>query len=111
MRASSLTSTMASVLVTLAIAFPASAQGKGGNGHGKPAAAPPPTTTTLPGEAGGSASPAAPFAWIDDGSLMAPGAVWIGISMVQWHGGGTAETLGPIFDGAIGLTPRIQFAA
>jgi hypothetical protein len=102
---------MAGVLVTLAIAFPASAQGKSGSIHGKPPAAPPPTTTTVPGETAGSVSAAAPFAWVDDASLIAPGEVWMGISMVHWRGGGTAEMVGPVFDGAVGLTPRIQFGA
>ena len=115
-------STMASVLVTLAIALPASAQGKSGKPHGKPPAAPPPTTTTVPGAktagapttAGAAvpvATPTAPFAWMDDANLMAPGTVWLGVSMVQWHGGGTSEVVVPVFDGSIGITPRVQLGA
>jgi hypothetical protein len=42
---------------------------------------------------------------------MAPGAVWLGVSMVQWRGGGASEMVGPAFDGSIGLTPRLQFSA
>jgi len=119
MTSSRFASTVASVLVTLAIALPASAQGKSGRNHGKPPAAPPPTTTTLPaattagiatttGIAMPIATPAAPFAWMDDASLMAPGTVWLGVSMVQWHGGGASEAVVPVFDGSIGLTPRVQ---
>jgi hypothetical protein len=108
-------STMASVLVTLAIALPASGQGKSGKPHGKPPAAPPPTTTTVPGKTAGAAvpvaTPTAPFAWMDDANLMAPGTVWLGVSMVQWHGGGTSEVVVPVFDGSIGITPRVQLGA
>jgi hypothetical protein len=113
---------MASVLVTLAITLPASAQGKSGQSHGKGPAAPPPTTTTLPvttsagnatttGIALPSATPTAPFAWMDDANLMTPGTVWVGVSMVQWHGGGASEVVVPVFDGSIGLTPRVQLGA
>jgi hypothetical protein len=100
--------TMASVLVTLAIALPAAAQGKSGGNHGKPTA-PPPTTTSVPTASGGTAT--APFAWMDDANLMAPGTVWLGVSMVQWHGGGASEVVAPVFDASIGLTPRVQFGA
>ena len=115
---------MAGVLVTLAIALPAAAQGKSGQAHGKKPAAPPPTTTTLPastapatsgnasaGPVAPSVTPAAPFAWMDDANLMAPGTVWLGVSMVSWHGGGVREVVVPVFDGSIGITPRVQFGA
>jgi len=115
---------MAGVLVTLAIALPAAAQGKSGQAHGKKPAAPPPTTTTLPtstapatsgnasaGPVAPSVTPAAPFAWMDDANLMAPGTVWLGVSMVSWHGGGASEVVVPVFDGSIGITPRVQFGA
>ncbi len=114
---------VAGLLMTLALAVPAYAQGKSGQAHGKKPAAPPPTTTTLPSSAapasGGSASgpvapsvtPAAPFAWMDDASLLAPGAVWLGVSMVSWHGGGINELVAPVFDGSIGITPRVQVGA
>lgn len=122
MTSSRFASTMASVLVTLAIALSASAQDKSGQNHGKPPAAPPPTTTTLPaaitagnatttGIATPIATPAAPFAWLDDANLMAPGTVWLGVSIVQWHGGGTSEVVVPVFDGSIGLTSRVQLGA
>jgi hypothetical protein len=97
-----------SVLVMLAVALPVGAQGKGGNGHGKPVA-PPPTSTSVPTATAGTAATAtAPFAWMDDANLLAPGAAWLGVSMVQWHGGGASEVVVPVFDGSVGLTPRVQ---
>ena len=105
---------MASIILMLAIALPASAQGKSGQNHGKPPAAPPPTTTNLPAAGSGTGATGAataPFAWMDDASLMTPGAVWLGVSMVQWHGGGASEVVVPAFDGSIGLTPRVQLGA
>jgi hypothetical protein len=48
---------------------------------------------------------------MDDASLMSPGAVWLGVSMVQWHGGGASETVIPAFDGSIGLAKRVQLGA
>jgi hypothetical protein len=48
---------------------------------------------------------------MDDASLMAPGTVWLGVSMVSWHGGGASELVVPVFDGSIGITPRVQFGA
>jgi hypothetical protein len=104
---------VASVLVTLAIAVPAAAQGKSGKNRGKPTA-PPPTTTSGIITGGGTESTGtatAPFAWMDDASVMAPGTVWLGLSMVQWRGGGASETVGPVFDGSIGVTPRVQLGA
>ena len=106
MTPSRLASVMASVLLMLAIALPVAAQGKG-NGHGKPPA-PPPTTTDLPA---GVTSGTAPFAWMDDANLMTPRTVWLGVSMVQWHGGGASEMVVPVFDASIGLTPRVQIGA
>ena len=102
----------ASVFVTLAIALPAAAQGNSGKNRGKPAA-PPPTSTSLSATPAGITRPTAtaPFAWMDDASLVAPGTVWLGVSMVQWHGGGSSETVVPAFDGSVGLTSRLQLGA
>lgn len=103
---------MASVLMALAIALPASAQGKSGGNHGKPPAAPPPTTTDLPATiTGGGAMAAAPFAWMDDANVMTPGQVWLGVSMVEWRGSGASEVVLPVVDASIGLTPRVQIGA
>jgi hypothetical protein len=111
MIASRLTIVAASVIVTLAAAFPAAAQGKSGKSHGK-AASPSLATTSLPAAAAaGAPVPAAPFAWIDDASVMAPATLWFGVSMVQWHGGGANEVILPAFDGSVGLAPRLQIGA
>jgi hypothetical protein len=45
---------------------------------------------------------------MDDANLLAPGAAWLGVSMVQWHGGGASDVVAPVFDGSVGLTPRVQ---
>jgi hypothetical protein len=112
---------MAGALVALAIAVPASAQGKSGKSKGKNPAPPPSTSAlpsaanpvTAPGGSGGGvqASVASPFAWMDDASLIEPGSVWLGVSMVRWHGSGLSETIVPVVDGAIGLAPRVQLGA
>jgi hypothetical protein len=116
-------STLAGALLALAVAVTAAAQGKSGQPHGKPAA-PPPTTTTVPASTA-KASPAptdsrtiapgntrvAPFSWMDDASLTAPGTVWVGVSAVSWHGGGVHEVVAPAFDGSLGLTRRLQLGA
>jgi len=116
---------VAGALVALAIAVPAAAQGKGGgnkggNKSGK-SPGPSPSTSALPQQTGASGSgpsitglttaATAPFAWMDDASLLTPGGVWLGISMVRWHGSGISETIVPVVDGAIGLTPRLQLGA
>lgn len=120
---------MAGALVALALAVPSNAQGKGGGkkpGKG-PARPPSATVVSTPTTAGTSASTSTsgsvelggavvlptitPFAWIDDASVIAPGSVWVAVSMMRWHGSGMSETIVPVVDGAIGLTPRVQVAA
>jgi hypothetical protein len=106
--------TAVSVVLALAAAHPAVAQGKSGQPHGKPAA-PPATSTNLGAAAASGAATGtgatAPFAWMDDANLMAPGALWLGVSMVQWRGGGATEVVVPAFDASVGLTPRVQLGA
>jgi len=103
---------MASVLVTLAVTVPASAQGKSGQAHGK-APAPRPSTSALPTATptANATSTVSPFAWLDDANLLEPGAVWLGVSMLRWQGAGGGETIVPVIDGAVGLTPRVQVGA
>jgi hypothetical protein len=112
---------MAGALVALAIASPALAQGNsGGKKPGKTPAPPPgtsaltnPGSTSTPAAAsdGSVVSTVAPFAWLDDATVMAPGTVWLGLSMVRWHGSGLTQTIVPVIDGAIGLTERLQIGA
>jgi hypothetical protein len=42
---------------------------------------------------------------------MAPGNVWLGISMVRWQGSGVGQSIVPIIDTAFGLTRRVQIGA
>ena len=115
---------MAGALVALAVAAPSFAQGKGGGR--KPGKGPtrPPSANALSaptgtggaldlGAAGVDASlpTTTPFAWLDDASVMAPGSVWLGASMVRWQGSGLSETIVPVIDFAVGLTPRVQLGA
>ena len=122
---------MAGALVALALAAPSYAQGRGGGpkpGKGPPrppstsgVSAPPSSTTPpaggetvdigAPGPSGGSLTTAMPFAWLDDASVIEPGSAWLGVSMVRWQGAGIGQTIGPVIDAAIGMTPRVQLAA
>jgi hypothetical protein len=43
--------------------------------------------------------------------VLEPGNISLGVSMLRWHGAGTIETIFPVVDAAIGLTPRVQFGA
>jgi hypothetical protein len=71
------------------------------------------TTVDLGGDLGVDTTLATttPFAWLDDASVMAPGSAWLGASMVRWQGSGLSETIVPVIDFAIGLTPRVQVGA
>lgn len=110
---SRLTAAMAGALVALAIAVPSYAQGKGGGK--KPGKGPtqPPSSSALsaPTSTVDTESATTPFAWLDDASVMAPGTVWLGVSMVRWQGSGQSQTIAPVIDAAIGLTPRVQIGA
>ncbi|HEY7169765.1 MAG TPA: hypothetical protein VH417_02900 [Vicinamibacterales bacterium] len=81
------------------------------SGRGKSGKANTPNQTTLPPPTGiGGPAAATPFAWVDNATLMAPGRVWIGTSMVRWHGDGLTEVSAPVIDAAVGIAPRAQFA-
>lgn len=108
------------VLVALAIAVPSYAQGNsGGKKPGKGPTQPPSTSALAAPASAGTVDPGVdtalatttPFAWLDDASLMAPGNVWLGASMVRWQGSGLSETIVPVIDVAVGLTPRVQVGA
>ncbi len=104
----------ASVCLTLAVAVPAFAQGKSGGKKPVKTATPPPSISALSAPAGGQltiAATASPFSWLDDASLLEPGNISLGVSMLRWHGAGTNETIFPVIDAAIGLTSRVQFGA
>jgi hypothetical protein len=109
------------------VSAPARAQGNSQNAHGNNGAkntgngnasgrgnsgkANTPNQTTLPPPTGiGGPAAATPFAWVDNATLMAPGTVWIGTSMVQWHGDGLTEVSAPVIDAAVAVAPRAQVA-
>jgi hypothetical protein len=118
---SRLTVMMASALVALAIAVPSYAQGNSGGkkppkGPTKPpssSAVSTPTTTSSTADLGveTTVTTTTPFAWLDDASVMTPGNVWLGVSTVRWQGSGQSQTIVPVVDAAIGLTPRVQLSA
>jgi hypothetical protein len=103
---------VAGALAALAIAGPATAQGKSGGAPGKKSTPPPAGTVSAPATSSiatsGLTTAASPFSWLDDASIMAPGDVWVGVSMVHWRGAGTSQTVVPVVDGTVGLAPRFQ---
>ena len=104
----------ASVCLTLAVAVPAFAQGKSGGKKPVKTATPPPSSSALSTPTGGQlaiGATASPFSWLDDASVLEPGNILLGVSMLQWHGAGVSETIFPVIDATIGLTPRVQFGA
>jgi hypothetical protein len=88
--------------------------GKGGgssnaSGRGKSGTANTPSQIALPPPTGLAGPTAAtPFAWVDNATLMAPGTVWIGTSMVRWAGDGLSEVSAPVIAAAVGVSPRVQ---
>jgi hypothetical protein len=99
-------------LIVSALAAPALAQGKsqgknGGNGHGAPPsrnvlAAPPDVFVPTTG--------AAPFAWVDDATVLEPGAGSVGFAILHYAGADVSETDFPIVDAALGIVSRVQLA-
>src|SRR4051812_20232548 len=107
-------------LGSLALAFlcsaPALAQGRSTQAPGRNKG----TTTAAPSRnqlaavavvPAGGANSATPLAWIDDASLLSPGAVTVSTSVMRWSGAGISEVDAPIIDVAAGLTPRLQISA
>jgi hypothetical protein len=80
------------------------------SGRGKSGKANTPNQTTLPSTGIGGPGAATPFAWVDNATLMAPGTIWIGTSMVRWAGDGLSEVSAPVIDAAAGIAPRVQVA-
>jgi len=105
---------IAGALVALAIAVPSHAQGNsGGKKPGKGPTRPPSSGTVSPqATSGGSVlATTMPFAWLDDASVIESGNVWVAVSMARWQGSGLSQTIVPVVDTAIGLTPRVQLGA
>lgn len=92
-------------VVTAMAAPPALAQGKSKKTNRSPSASALPASTVISPAAG-----SAPFAWIDDAGLLAPGAMVVAVSMMRWMGDDVGETQVPVVDMAVGLTSRVQLA-
>jgi len=120
----SLAAIVACAAVALLVSTSVFAQGKKqGNGNSKSSnaggkgggngAVTPPSEVALAAPIGiaGATGAATPFAWMDNASLVAPGAVWIGISTVRWQNAGFSEVNFPVVDAAVGMTPRLQIGA
>jgi hypothetical protein len=97
-------------MATLAVSAPAIAQGNS-QSHKKN---PPPSRSDLTAPASTSTATVGgttPFAWIDDASLMDPGAVSIALSVVRWQGTDVSEVDVPVIDVSVGLAPRVHLTA
>ena len=110
----------ASVVMALAGVIPASAQGRGGGSGGNSGNSPgtsrkptPPAQSALPSSnvAAPTTTSAVPFAWIDDASMLQPGAVALSISAFRWQGTDASEVDVPVVSLSVGAAPRLQLGA
>jgi len=110
----------ASAVVTLAVALPSSAQGRGGGSGGNRGTSPgasrrptPPAQSALPSSnvAAPTTTSAVPFAWIDDASMLPPGAVAFSISAFRWRGTDASELDVPVVNLSVGAARRLQLGA
>ena len=104
----------AGVAMTLAAALPALAQGNGngnGNGHGHGPSRPPSSNSLAPPAIATSNAGVTPFAWLDDATVLEPGAVSAAISVMRWSGSTASEVDMPVVDVAFGLTDRVHLTA
>jgi hypothetical protein len=100
----------ASVVLALAASGSALAQGKSQEHRNNP----PPSRSDLTPAASAPAATAGgatPFAWIDDATLVEPGAASFAFSVARWQGSDTSEVDVPIIDLSVGLAPRVHLAA
>src|SRR5262249_52999627 len=101
------------VVLSLVIGAPVYGQGQSqqshgnGRGHGTPNESILVTPTIVSGSTGGFA----PFAWMDNATLMTPGSMWLGVSMARWQGTDASQLSFPVIDAAAGLMPRVQLGA
>jgi len=103
-------SVAAGVLVSLAAASPALAQGNG-NGHGHQPSTPPSRNSLAPPAIATSNAGVTPFAWLEDATVLEPGAVSVAVSAMRWRGTDTSEVDVPVVDVAMGLTKRVHLTA
>ncbi len=71
-----------------------------------------PETSKLPrSSAVGTSVSTAPFAWVDDASVLSPGGAAFSAAAVSWIGTGASETDAPVVGVAAGIAPRVQLSA
>jgi hypothetical protein len=110
----------ACALIAAVIVAPVGAQGKSGNAAGKSKrgsdAAAASAATVSPATAASSTSAPSTSAnsvlyygsWLDDASLMPPGAMWVGASTAYWKANTAHQVDAPVLMGGMGITPRVQ---
>jgi hypothetical protein len=69
----------------------------------------PPNSTRLPHDGFGT-SATSPFAWVDDATLLGPGAADVTVSGASWHGTDASELEVPIVGAAVGVVPHVQLS-
>jgi hypothetical protein len=69
----------------------------------------PPNASRLPHDGFGT-SGATPFAWVDDATLLGPGAADVTVSAVRWHGTDASEVEAPVVGAAVGVVPHLQLS-
>ena len=100
----------AGVRVALAAAAsPALAQGNG-NGHGRKST-PPSRNSLAPPAIATSNAGVTPFAWLEDATVLDPGAVSVAVSLMRWQGADSSEVDAPVVDVSMGLTERLHLTA
>jgi len=102
----------AGVFIALAAVSPALAQGNGnGNGHGHQPSTPPSRNSLAPPAIATSSAGVTPFAWLEDATVLEPGAVSVAVSAMRWQGADASEVDAPVVDVAMGLTERVHLTA
>jgi len=104
---------VAGALIVSALAAPAFAQGKSsgkGNGNGHASSTPSRNVLVAPPEVIVPTTGAAPFAWVDDATVLDPGVGSVGFAILHFAGADASETDFPVVDAALGLAPRVQLA-
>lgn len=107
--------TVVSIVLLVALAAtPAAAQGKGkGSGKTKTGSGPAtsgsaaPTATSVVAADGAGVRQFA--AWLDDASVITPGAAWTSISLGHYRSLGSSQTDFPVVDAGFGISTRAQF--
>ena len=100
---------LASIAVAaVVVAAPAAAQGKGKKGSPPGKGAPDPVTSS-PATAESRAIYLG--SWLDDASVIEPGALWMALSTGYWRFGLARQMDFPIIDMAVGVGPRTHLGA